>query len=232
MNTYTYPMQSAPEIRRQLFKLVPIFILVALGPLAMFYAVMPQLVLWMAGAFLIVLIVGVSLGIYNRARTRLTIEADQLTLDRPGKPPVTIGRSEIASITEEHDRGITVTSQHSDSTISIPNQLAEYQAIRTELLTWHPITPAPVDAKISLTPILSLIALSTVSAIGAFVFHIRFFFYLFFASFLIFAALGFVANSKRKDQPGPKKKMGRIEQAILVLVGLYLAHKFLVAYVF
>jgi hypothetical protein len=230
MATYNYPKVNMKEIKRLLFFILPIIVLIAIGPLAMFYATLPQYLPLAILVLIIIILTGILLGIIIRPRSQIIIDNNELIFDRPGKPPTTISRTSITSISEELNVGITVEDVNSGSRIFIPNILDGYQTIRNELNVRHPILPPPSDERNPLWIVLTIITISTISAVGAFVFKIKILFYVFIASFLIIAITQIIATINHKPQSKPNKSASPVHRVILGLVILYFLYRIIVSF--
>ncbi|MCX6119988.1 MAG: hypothetical protein NTX44_00010 [Ignavibacteriales bacterium] len=231
MPTYNYPKMNWPDIKRSLSFVIPLVALVAIGPLAMMYAMVQEYFLLFLGFLTFIILIGITLGIFIRPRIQITIDNDELTLTRPGKLPTTIARISITSISEDFEGGLTVASDNSDSKIFIPKNLTKYQAVRDELHTWHPILPATPSDKSQLWIMVTIIAISGLSAIGAFIFRIKASFYVFVASFLYIFIMQGISIFKSKPQPMPKKALSPIQRIFVGLVILYFLYRIIVSFI-
>jgi len=218
------------EMKRNLSFILPIIVVIAIGPLAMFYATLPEYLPWAVIFFVIIIFIGLSLGILSRPRSTIIIENDELIFKRPTKSPTIISRNSVTSITEELNGGLTVVDENSGDRIYIPNILEGYQTIRNELNIWHPILPPPSDEGNQLKTVLTIIAISTISAVGAFVFKIKILFFVFIASFIAIGIMQVLNELKHKPKSSSKKKVHPIQRIIMGLVILYFIYKIIVSF--
>ena len=222
MPKYTLPRQSWPDFKSTFFKVIALVALAAIGPLAMAYATDPNVFIILLVLYVAAVASAIALAVSRRSRSELTIDHDQLTLKYPGKPDVTILRNDIRTIEDRPGFGINVVSSTTKSTIFIPRDLIGYENVRSELSSWHPIEPESQDGKRPLVLMISLIAISGIAAVGAFLFRIKASFYVFAATFVIIMVMGMVNSFKgqteRKQKAGP---VGRILLTLLVIYILY-----------
>jgi hypothetical protein len=223
MPTYTLPRQNWQGVKGTLFKVLALVALAAIGPLAMVYAMAPTMFIFLLVAYAVVVAIAIVLGISRRSRSELTIDQNRLTLKYPGKPDVTILRSDIQTIMEKPESGITVISSTTGGRIFISSDLTGYELVRNELSTWRPIEPETQADTRPLVLMISLIALSGIAAVGAFLFRIKALFYVFVATFLIIMVMGMVNSFKTQTER--KQKAGPFGRILLVLLTIYFVYK-------
>jgi hypothetical protein len=95
MPKYILPKLNRSDIKRSVSIILPLAALAAIGPLAMFYAQLPEYFFWALAFLLLIILVGITLGILIRPRMQITIDNNELTLTRPAKSPSIITRDSI-----------------------------------------------------------------------------------------------------------------------------------------
>jgi len=230
MATYNYPKVNRQELKRILIFILPIIALIAVGPLAMFYGTLPEYLPWAIIVLFVIILIGLSLGIFIRPSSQIIVDDDELIFNLPGNLPTTISRTSITSIIEDLNEGLTVIDDNSGCRIFIPNILEGYQTIRNELNIWHPILPSPSGEGNPLRIVLTIIAISTISAVGAFIFKIKILYFVFIASFFVIAIMQIINELKRKAQSSPKKAVHPIHRVILGLIILYFIYRLIVSF--
>ena len=231
MTTYNYSKESGKEIKAKLMQLLPIIAIAVIGPLALTYAVQPQLFPILLGIYLIVVTFAIFLAISLNKRTQIIMDNNQVSLKRPGKPNVTILRSEIKKIVQRSNNGIIVISQNSDDEIFVPSSLDGYDSIRNELNTWHRIESESPPGKRQLIIMISVMAISSIAAIGAFVFRIKLFFYVFALSFIIIIVYGLIGSFKQSFKKQSNTQSSNvIRRVLLILVIAYFVYKIIISF--
>lgn len=226
MPTYTLSRDNLGDIKRGFAKVVPLILLIAIGPLSiafaysseiqyMFFFVLTVLVATVAIAFVLILV--------RRAKTSYTIENGKVISHLPGYADITIERDDIQRILEDPATGMTIHYGSSNQSIHIPPELTDYQLVRAELNLWKAIEPDKPARSRLLVVMISLIAVSGFAAIGAFVFKIKVFFFVFALTFLSIMILGMYASSK--EEPKPKKSASPANLVILILILLYFLYE-------
>jgi hypothetical protein len=232
MPTYTLSNEDNRDIKRSLSKVLPIIAVAVIGPLAMAYAFDHRVFFFLLAMYTFIVVVAITIAVLRRSRFQLTIDQNQLTLQRPGKPVITILRCDIKSIVENPQSGITVFGNQSNENIFIPHELDGYEFVKSELNSWRAIGPEPAADNRQLKLIISLIVISSVAAVGAFLFKIIFFFFIFIASFLaiaIFGISGTFKESFKKHSEG-QRKVGVVQRTILILVVVYFVYKIIISF--
>jgi hypothetical protein len=232
MPTYTLSKEDSQDIKRGLSKVLPIIAVAIIGPLAMSYAFDYRVFFFLLAMYVFVVVIAIAIAVSRRSRYRLTIDQNQLTLQRPGKPITTILRSDIKSIVESPQSGITVFANQSNENIFIPRELNGYEIVKSELNSWRTIGPEPVADNRQLKLIISLIVISSVAAVGAFLFRIKIFFFLFIISFLSIAIYGIVGSFKEsfKKRSEGQRRGGVVQRTILILVIVYFVYKIIISF--
>ena len=227
MATYSYSRQSGQETRSILKKILPILAIVAIGPLAIFYATLPDMVLPFLVFYLVIVAFAFVLAIYRQSHSLLNLDNNQITLRRSGMPDISILRTEVKKIERRGEHGIAVISQSSNDSIFIPDNIEGFANVRNELNSWYPIEPElPGDNRLLIATV-SVIVVSSISAVGAFVFKLEIFLYLFVLSFSIIAIGSLVGSFKKlfakRSEGGRSRNL--FERIIFVLVVSYLIYK-------
>jgi hypothetical protein len=232
MATYKYSKQSGLETNATLKKILPILAIAAIGPLAMFYASLPEYFLPFLIFYIAIIAFAVVVAIYLQSRSLLILDKYQVTLRRSGKPDVNILRTEVKQIVQRGEHGIAIIPRSSSDEIFIPNSLEGFETIRNELNTWYPIEPELFTDNRLLIFTISIIALSGISAIGAFVFRIKIFFYVFALSFVIIF-IGSIIESFKKSvkKPSEGQRSGSLIQRIIFgLIVVYFVYKIIISF--
>ena len=224
MATFTLPKQNWDQIKPLLARLLPFLLLASVGPLAMAYAFSPNLeiLLFLLALLIVVTAIGITLGVYTVGRQKYILEYDKITFSRPFYEDVTISKASVSSITEDNVSGLTIRDASSGDSIFIPNHLIGYEELRTQLNTWLPIGRPPRTHNRHLIVITTLIAISSLAALGGFVFRVRFFLLVFALSLFAVLIYGFVLSSKEKS-PRPKTTpvFNRIVLGFVIIYFLY-----------
>jgi hypothetical protein len=225
MTTFTLPEQNWRHIKPLLAKILPLIALTAAGPLAMAYALSPTLEIFLFVIALLIFVtgIGISLAVFASARQKFIFENDRITHRRPFYAEVTISKSSVSSITEDTEHGLTIQDARSGSRIFVPNSLTGYEDLRAQLGTWLPIGRPPRSVSRPLTIIISLIAISSLAAVGAFVFRIKFLFFVFAISFFAVFIYAFVLSNK--ETPHREKTSPVFNRIVLALVLLYFLYE-------
>jgi hypothetical protein len=232
MAIYKYSKQSGLETNAALKKILPILAIAAIGPLAMFYASLPEYFLPFLVFYIAIIAFAFFVAIYLQSRSLLILEKNQVTFRRSGKPDVNILRTEVKKIVQRGEHGIAILSQGPADDIFIPISIEGYEAIRNELNTWYPIEPELSPDNRLLIFTISIIALSSISAVCAFVFKIKIFFYIFALSFVVIF-IGSIIESFKKT--GKKRTEGQrssslIQRIIFGLVVVYFVYKIIISF--
>jgi hypothetical protein len=232
MPTYTLSKEDNQDIKRNFSKLIPLIAIIAIGPLSIAYAFDHRLFFFLLVMYVLAVVMATVIAISRRSRYQLTIDQNQLTLQRPGKPVTTILRSDIKSIVESPQSGITVFANQSNENIFIPRELNGYEFVKSDLNSWRTIGSEPVADTRQLKLIITLIVISSIAAVGAFLFKIKIFFFLFIISFLSIVVFGIVGSFKEsfKKRSEGQRRGSVVQRTIFILVVTYFVYKIIILF--
>jgi hypothetical protein len=138
VSTYRLKEDTHGRAKKSFIKSLPLVLLASLPALIMAFIIrkeFPFFIYFMLFALMSATVIAYFLSSKRRSSFLLTIDQDRVNLHQSGKRDVIISTSEIKKNIDE-DSGIRIKSIDPTVEIYIPNDLEDYEKLKTELTSW------------------------------------------------------------------------------------------------